>query len=217
MEKIKIFARGVFDLYIDKNSRWPDGRSKLYGSGDEGETWMRRQGPDWKHIWDMVTEHVEAHAVREGEKERAKKKAQRKGQDPAIVEQLIMDDQALQPGTAIYVSGYGPGEYVRFDRKWQGENDHTIRFDAGGIKTLKLKGVKAPGWAVTEESIAAMAKADRVAPRVPGSRAVQAVVVSEQPRDLEPQPVQGFLAPQRGQVRNEMDFGGGGEYLSVRK
>ena len=41
-------------------------------------------------------------------------------------------------GTRIYVHGEGHGTYAGFTGRWIGANEHTIKFDSGETKTLKL-------------------------------------------------------------------------------
>mgnify|MGYP004253617211 CR=1 FL=1 len=54
-------------------------------------------------------------------------------------------------GTRIYVHGEGLGTYAGFTSRWVGANDHTIKFDSGDTKTLKLKEMIMP-WAVKDSA-----------------------------------------------------------------
>ncbi len=72
----------------------------------------------------------------------------------ARAETLALADKELPAGTPICVAGHGRGEYVSFVGRWVGANEHTIRFDGGGMMTLKLKEVR---WSVKEQEMAVMA------------------------------------------------------------
>lgn len=57
------------------------------------------------------------------------------------------EDEPVLSGTRISVQGHGEGIYQHFSRSKVGANQHTIEFSSGGLKKLKLKGVR---WAVLE-------------------------------------------------------------------
>ena len=52
--------------------------------------------------------------------------------------------------TRIYVHGEGHGTYTSFKKRMIGANKHTIKFDSGETKTLKLKEME---WAVKDSDI----------------------------------------------------------------
>ena len=55
-------------------------------------------------------------------------------------EALGLADKALPAGTPICVAVQGRGEYVSFNKKTFGANEHTIRLDAGGFGAGSLPG-----------------------------------------------------------------------------
>jgi hypothetical protein len=57
-------------------------------------------------------------------------------------------DEALAAGTRLRVSPHGEGVYERFEEAWVGANNHYIRFDSGGAKTVALKKLRPQDWAV---------------------------------------------------------------------
>ena len=72
-----------------------------------------------------------------------KAKAQ-SGTGPAEYERAtdgsVFNDQALPTGTVVFVGGEtGRGTYRAFKRNAFGANEHTIRFDNGTTKTLRLR------------------------------------------------------------------------------
>jgi hypothetical protein len=65
-----------------------------------------------------------------------------KAAEESAVRSVHETDDALPRGTFLFVPGHGRGEYRSFNRWFIGANEHTICFDTGGMKTVKLKGVK---------------------------------------------------------------------------
>ena len=53
-------------------------------------------------------------------------------------------------GTRIYAVGHGHGTYAGFTGRWMGANEHTIEFEGGVKKELKLKEME---WAVKDSEI----------------------------------------------------------------
>ena len=64
-------------------------------------------------------------------------------------------------GTRIYVHGEGHGTYAGFTGRWIGANEHTIKFDSGETKTLKLKEMWPMRWAVKDSDIKLLVAIDR--------------------------------------------------------
>ena len=64
----------------------------------------------------------------------------------------------MEAGTRIYVRGEGLGTYAEFKKRMVGANEHTIKFDSGETKTLKLKEMSSVlCWAVKDSDIKLMA------------------------------------------------------------
>jgi len=55
------------------------------------------------------------------------------------LEKLLSSDKALPGQARLEVDGYGRGTYQSFSKNTLGANDHTIRFDDGATRELKLK------------------------------------------------------------------------------